>query len=92
VPVYVCRKCKHGHCLEEFLKAHELPVKEVGCQKVCDGPVGGVAVDGELRWYGRLDKAKPMVAFVAVARGGDDHVPKPLAKREDRKRRGRPPR
>ncbi len=26
----------------------------VGCQKICKGPAVGVAVDGELAWFGKL--------------------------------------
>src|SRR4051812_11716718 len=93
-PVYVCKKCKRSECLREFFDHAGVKVKAVGCQKLCDAPVVGVEVDGRLEWFEKVDKAKPMVAVVRIARGkaAGKALPRALAKRRDPKRSGRDPR
>jgi hypothetical protein len=92
--VIVCKKCKGHQCLIDFLtdKAH-VKVATVGCQKICKGPVVGVTVAGQMQWFERVDKAKPMVGVAHLAEGGKHaRVPKALEKKRLHKRAGTRPR
>ncbi len=62
-------------------------VSRVGCQKVCRGPVIGVAVDGEWQWFERMDSRKALDALVDLV--AHDALGKPLRKRRDKKRSGK---
>jgi hypothetical protein len=92
VKVVVCRKCKNHACLVTFLEdGARLPVRRVGCQKICKGAVAGLEVNGRMEWFARVDRPKPMVALARLAqRGGVGKMSKPLAKRRVAKRSGRP--
>jgi hypothetical protein len=47
VTVAVCRKCKEHACLARILSDRSgVEVELVRCQKICHGPVAGLAVDG----------------------------------------------
>ena len=64
-----------------------VPVTYVGCQKVCKGPVVGIAFDGELHWFRRMDTRKAWAALAGL--GEDGALARPLRKRLERKRRGK---
>jgi hypothetical protein len=92
-PVYVCKKCKRSECLRDFFDSAGVKVKAVGCQKLCAGPVVGVEVAGRMEWFEKVDRAKPMVAIVRIARGkAKRSLPKALAKRREPRWSGRDPR
>ena len=65
----------------------EANVQTVKCQKICDGPVAGVSVDGTLQWFEELDSRKRTDAFLSVVRTGE--VPAKLKKRCVAKRKGK---
>ena len=90
--MYVCRKCKRGDCLNEFLEHAQVKTKAVGCQKLCGGAVVGLEVDGRMEWFEKVDRAKAMVGLVRVATGRKRRIPKALEKRREPKRSGRSPR
>ncbi len=75
----------HGRCA----------VEEVGCQKICEGPVCGLELDGELEWFAQVDSERAREALVAALdqaqRGAvtADDVGHSLWKRRVKKRRGR---
>ena len=100
VTVLVCRKCKRHDCLEEFLEEHtDASIGRVRCQKICDGPVVAVPVQGRLEWFERVGKTKPMSALAALVRKLEKgknpdiaSVAAPLRKRRVKKYSGRPPR
>lgn len=62
-------------------------VEPVKCQKICDGPVAGVVVDGTLQWFEELTSRKRADAFLSAVRTGE--VPAKLKKRCAAKRRGK---
>lgn len=62
-------------------RSHEAP-----CQGLCNGPVVGMQVDGELRWFSRLRSAKKRALVTKMLASA--HVPGKLREREARKRRG----
>ncbi len=66
-----------------------LPVEvtRVGCQKVCKGPVVGLAVDGEWQWFERMSSRKAVEALAQLVEGGT--VAKPLRRRRNEKRAGK---
>jgi hypothetical protein len=90
----VCRKCKQSACLVEVLHAHgDHSLELVRCQKICKGPVVGVAVDGRMEWFQRLDGVRSIAALLRLARTRHPaKIPKPLRKLRVKKHRGRPPR
>ena len=93
--VIVCRKCKGHDCVLQFLEEMtDAEVQVVRCQKVCDGALVGLHVNGQMEWFARVAKPKPLVAIAAVLAGRGDarRLRKPLAKRRVRKLSGRPPR
>lgn len=90
--VYVCRG---GDCrdrkrprrrLLEALEGHA-KVQEVGCQKICDGPVCGVEVDGTLEWFEEVDSEKALDALLGLLQDGK--LRKALKKRRVGSKRGR---
>jgi hypothetical protein len=90
--VVVCRKCKGHKCLTDFLLTKtEAAVQGVRCQKICSGPIAGVAVAGRMEWFERVDKAKAMVGVAQLAtKPGSAKVPKALRKERVGKHSGRP--
>lgn len=60
---------------------------EVGCQKICDGPVVGLSVDGRLQWFACVDSDKSRQALVTLI--ADGKLEKPLKKRRVSKRAGK---
>ena len=90
--VYLCKggSCrKAGKAFRRLSTALEASarVEPVKCQKICDGPVAGVSVDGTLQWFEELGSRKRADAFVAVVRTGE--VSPLLKKRRVAKRRGK---
>ncbi|MCU1395927.1 MAG: hypothetical protein JWM34_4355 [Ilumatobacteraceae bacterium] len=82
------KKCRASAGFAEIIelaadtpRAHEVP-----CQGLCKGPVVGMHVDGDVRWFAKT--GKPTMRALVQKMVDRDHVPRKLAKREDRKRRG----
>lgn len=95
--VYVCKECKGGKPLAKLLRACPgAKLQSVGCQKVCKGPVAGLAVGDRMEWFGRLDKKKRVRALVDLLAGAtagkQASVPEILEPHRMAKRSGRPPR
>jgi hypothetical protein len=89
---YVCRKCHDHRCATEFLSGRlGVDVEEVRCQKVCKGPLVGLAVGGRLEWFKRASGAKAFAGLAAIVRDGQPPN-KSLQKRRVRKLSGRSPR
>jgi hypothetical protein len=81
-----CRNAKRYDALLEVL-APVADLKEVRCQKICEGPVAGIEVQGTLEWFHRLDTDKARRQLVALV-ADDDNLRKALKKRLVRKRSG----
>lgn len=83
-----CRKAlaKHDR-VERALARLPVEVKRVGCQKVCRGPVVGLALGGEWQWFGRMDSRKALQALAELIE--EHRLGKPLRKRRDPKRAGK---
>jgi len=81
-----CRKEKRGR--RDLLKALEghASVREVRCQKICDGPVCGLAVGGSLEWFEAVDDERSRSALLDLI---DGKLQRPLEKRRVKKRRNR---
>ncbi|HJK98267.1 MAG TPA: (2Fe-2S) ferredoxin domain-containing protein [Polyangiaceae bacterium LLY-WYZ-14_1] len=62
-------------------------VERVRCQKICDSPVVGTELSGELEWFGRMGSKKAQSALARLVSEGE--LKKPLAKRREPKRQGR---
>jgi hypothetical protein len=60
-------------------------VEQVPCQDLCHGPIVGLRIDGELRWYHRIRKHKHRTALVRAV--SDGHFIGALRDFEVRKRR-----
>lgn len=59
----------------------------VGCQKLCEGPVVGLTVDGTIEWFRKVRGKKPRRALVELL--GTGAVPRALEKRRSKKRSGK---
>lgn len=59
---------------------------EVPCQGLCNGPVVGCRVNGEIRWFTKVRSPKRLAAVALLLRTG--RVTERLRKRESRKHRG----
>ncbi|MGF1466939.1 MAG: (2Fe-2S) ferredoxin domain-containing protein [Sandaracinaceae bacterium] len=83
-----CRKAlrKDGKLLA-LLEREDVSVESVRCQKVCESPVVGVAIDGNLEWFERVRSDKALHALSELLRR--DVLSKPLAKRRVAKRAGK---
>jgi hypothetical protein len=90
--VFVCRgsSCRHDKGFHELCAQLEAvaDVSEVRCQRICDGPVAGAAVNGSLEWFERLRSEKSQRAFVDLVTG-TGHMRHTLEKRRIEKRSGR---
>jgi hypothetical protein len=91
--VYVCGERGCGTRSERRLLVaaleREAQVVRVSCQSVCDGPVAGTVVAGELQWFERVAKPKARAGLAQLVRSADGELPKALAKRRKRKRSGK---
>jgi len=71
VRVAVCRKCKGHDAIVEALRAGtDAEVELVRCQKICHGPVVGVALDGRYEWVEKVGKPKRVRALLQLVRSG----------------------
>lgn len=90
--VFVCRgsSCRHDKGFHELCQQLEAvaDISEVRCQRICDGPVAGAAVNGSLEWFERLRSEKAQGAFVEFV-AGSGHMRHTLEKRRIAKRSGR---
>lgn len=91
VTVAVCRKCEDHACLERILSDRKgISVERVRCQKICDGPVAGVVVDGRMEWFAKIAGVKEIAALVRMTRRAPhDRIPKPLRRRRVKARAGK---
>lgn len=62
-------------------RSHEVP-----CQGLCNGPVVGMHVEGELRWFSKMRSAKRRALVDTMLHTGK--VPRQLRDHEARKHRG----
>jgi hypothetical protein len=92
--VFLCGECEgHRRLRRRLHQETDAALINVGCQKVCHGPVAGLVVDRRMEWFGRLDGHKAVAALVKrVNEEGGDKLPPSLARRRSSKRSGRPPR
>lgn len=92
--VLVCRKCDGSDKVLAFLCARtKAMVRTVRCQKVCEGPVAGLRVNGRMEWFERMDGRKPLEAMAELLlQRPPVKLPKPLKKRRSRERSGHLPR
>lgn len=90
VTVAVCRKCREHACLVRILSDREgVDVELVRCQKICHGPVAGLAVDGRMEWFENVAGIKQIAALVRMTRRQPhERIPKPLRRRRMRIRAG----
>jgi hypothetical protein len=64
---YVCigkkcaRACDHDQLVRALCRVGT--VQAVRCQKVCHGSVVGAVLDGEIRWFERVDSPRVCVAL-----------------------------
>ncbi len=86
--------CSGKHCSKCSAKTRKMldamkgvSMVEVGCQKICDGPVLGLAIDDRLQWFARVDSEKSRRALVTLITDGE--LKKPLKKRRVPKRSGK---
>ena len=82
-----CRKQRKAFRRLEAALEGAARLQPVKCQKICDGPVAGLVVDGSLQWFEELTSRKRTDAFLSAVRTGE--VPAKLKKRCVSKRRGK---
>lgn len=90
--VFVCRgsSCRRRSKPCETLRDCLAPVADVAdvrCQRVCDGPVVGVSIDGSLEWFRRMDSEKARRHLVDLL-AGRGSLRRSLRKRHVKKRSG----
>lgn len=68
--------------LRSAARKTDLLVTNVGCQGSCEGPTAVLTVDGEYRWFERLQSKKSQNDLLRLATAEIEVVPKRLAKRE----------
>jgi hypothetical protein len=90
--VFVCKKCKNADCLTRLVKKSDAKLVLVGCQKICAGPVAGLAVSGRMEWFSRVDTPKRMAGLRMLAERRKKKPVPALESRRERKRSGRAPR
>lgn len=82
-----CRGAKGHDALREALVDAGVSVRAVNCQDICKGPVVGLKINRELRWYKRLrGRALRQALIKSVERGAPTTR---LKAQEVRKRRGK---
>jgi hypothetical protein len=90
--VFVCRAscCRESKGYKELREAleGEVDLSEVRCQRICDGPVAGVAVNGSLEWFGRMGSPKAQRQLLDLV-AGSGKLRSSLEKRREKKRSGR---
>jgi hypothetical protein len=90
--VFVCRgsHCRRRSAYPELCARLSVvaDVSDVRCQRICDGPVVGVPVNGALEWFERVASEKAQRQIVElVSEGG--RIRRTLEKRLVAKRSGR---
>lgn len=68
--------------LRSAARKSDLLVAPVGCQGSCEGPTAVLTIDGNYRWFERLQSKKSQQDLLRLATAEIDVVPKRLAKRE----------
>jgi hypothetical protein len=90
--IFVCRgsSCRHHKGYEELRErlGAAADLSDVRCQRVCDGPLVGVAINGSLEWFRRMESEKAQRHLVDLV-GGSGRLRPSLEKRRVRKRAGR---
>jgi hypothetical protein len=88
-PIVVCigKDCRKAAGFDELLASvrgldH---VDQASCQDLCHGPIVGLRIDGDLRWYDRIRTHKQRAALLRAVTSG--RVPGDLRRLEIRKRR-----
>ena len=81
-----CRDAK-GYAAVHELAAEVSGAVGVPCQGICDGPVVGVRVRGELRWFGEVKGGKARRQLAQAVAG--EEPGKGLKAREARQHRGK---
>jgi hypothetical protein len=90
--VYVCtdsdcaKDKKKLRSLTKTISA-EATVKNVKCQKLCEGPVAGVFVNGDLIWFERLTSAKHRESLLRLLQ--TNKLSKSLKKHQNKSRAGK---
>ena len=90
--VYVCtgsdcaKDKKKLRNLKQTISA-EAKVKRVKCQKICDGPVAGIMIEGTLTWFEELNSAKRRESLLYYLQTGKTN--KTLKKQICKKRTGK---
>ena len=90
--VFVC----HGSTCRHEKGFHELSDRLTGvadiavvrCQRICEGPVAGAAVNGSLEWFERVRSEKVQTHLVDLV-AGNGRLRHSLEKRRVAKRSGR---
>ena len=82
-----CRGAKGHKKLRAALADAGVSVREVGCQDICKGPVAGLKIDQELRWYKRLRGWRLRRALLGSI--GQGAPTRKLKEQEAKKRRGK---
>ena len=90
--VFVCRgtSCRHHQGYDALRAAISAvaDVADVRCQRVCDGPLAGAAIEGSLEWFSRMDSDKARRQMVDLV-AGSGRLKQSLKKRRVKKRAGR---
>ena len=90
--VFVCRgsSCRHHKGYDELRSAigEVADVADVRCQRVCDGPLAGAAIEGSLGWFKGVDSEKARRQLVDLV-AGSGRLRQSLKKRRVKKRSGR---
>ena len=83
-----CRKAlRKDDRLQRAVAQLPVEVQWVGCQKVCNGPVVGLAVEGRWEWFERVNSRKAIRALSVLLE--EDLLEKPLRKRRNARRAGK---
>jgi hypothetical protein len=90
--VFVCRgsRCRHDRGYQELCEhlGAVADLAEVRCQRICDGPVVGVAISGSLEWFRRVASEKVQRHLIDLV-SGSGRLRHSLEKRRVAKREGR---
>ena len=90
---YLCtgKDCRRDDGFKELSHAlHKVArVKEVDCQDLCDGPVAGVIIDGDVEWFEKVRKERYRDAVVDLVLGKRDDIPNVLKARWAKKYSGK---
>jgi hypothetical protein len=90
--VFVCHgsTCRHHKGYDDLRAAigAVADVADVRCQRVCDGPLAGAAIEGSLEWFKSVDSEKARRQLVDLV-AGSGRLRHSLKKRRVKKRAGR---